>query len=117
MRFPRVSDFENRVDEAGNKVCRNCENLVAKGRRHYCSRECMHEFNQNHDWFWVRKAVLRRDNYKCGICLKRHKKANLDVDHIIPVRKGIDPFDKANLRLLCRECHKAKTRLDKEANF
>lgn len=117
MRFPRVSDFVNEKDGAGNKICRNCDGLVSTSRRHYCSKSCMHEFNRNHDWFWVRKDILKRDKYKCSICLKRHRKDNLDVDHIIPVRKGIDPFNKANLRLLCKECHKAKTRLDREANF
>jgi len=72
----------------------------------------MHEFNRDHDWYWVRKDVLRRDNYRCSICGKRFRKAQLDVDHIIPVRLGVDPFDKRNLRVLCRSCHRAKTALD-----
>ena len=112
-----MSDFENKLDPQGNKLCRNCPTIVAKGRRHYCSKNCMHEFNHNHDWYWVRKTILKRDNYKCSICVKRYKKSFLDVDHIIPVRLGIDPFNKDNLRLLCKDCHKAKTTLDREANL
>jgi len=116
-RLPKVSDFENKKDSLGRKICRNCEKPVSEGRRFYCSTKCMNEFNQNHDWYWIRKAILKRDNYRCSICKKRKRKAELDVDHIIPVRCGIDPFDKNNLRLLCKECHKAKTKLDREANL
>lgn len=75
----------------------------------------MREFNESHDWYYVRKAVLRRDGYRCSICHVRKRSSFLDVDHIIPVRMGIDPFDKKNLRLLCKECHKAKSRLDSDA--
>ncbi|PIN75980.1 hypothetical protein COV18_00980 [Candidatus Woesearchaeota archaeon CG10_big_fil_rev_8_21_14_0_10_37_12] len=111
LRFPRISDYENQIVN-GKRVCRNCDVFVSVGRRHYCSDDCMLEFNQNHDWYFIRKAILKRDKYKCSICLKRSKRSNLDVDHIIPVRKGIDPFNKKNLRLLCKDCHKAKTKLD-----
>ena len=75
----------------------------------------MLNFNRNHDWYWIRKDVLKRDNYRCSICKKRFRKAQLDVDHIIPIRMGINPFDKPNLRTLCKECHKAKSKLDREA--
>jgi len=116
-RLPRVSDFINETDYLGRKLCRNCKKPVAKGRRFYCSIKCMNEFNQNHDWHWIRKTILKRDNYTCSICKKRKRKAELDVDHIIPVRCGINPFDNKNLRLLCKECHRAKTKLDREANI
>jgi 5-methylcytosine-specific restriction protein A len=75
----------------------------------------MEAFNRNNSWFWVRKDVLRRDKYTCSICKKRFRKAFLDVDHIIPVKMGGQLFDKKNLRTLCKECHKAKSRLDSEA--
>lgn len=77
----------------------------------------MNTFVRNHLWSFVREDVLRRDSYTCSICQKRHRKNKLDVDHIIPVRTGIDPFDKNNLRLLCKDCHKAKTNLDLEAQI
>lgn len=113
MRIPRVSDFKNEIIN-GIKICRNCENEVAKSRRHYCSQKCMEEFNHEHDWYWIRKAVLKRDRYTCSICKTRYRKKFLDVDHIIPIRMGGQPHDKENLRLLCKECHKAKTKLDQE---
>ena len=113
-RFKNIGDYENLLSNEGNKICRNCTNLVTKGRRNYCSENCLTEFNNNHDWNRVRWDVLRRDNFTCSICTKKHRKFQLDVDHIIPVRLGIDPFNKKNLRLLCKECHKAKTKLDRE---
>jgi len=75
----------------------------------------MDEFNRNNTWYFVRMDVLRRDNYRCSICKKRFKKTELDVDHIIPVRMGGKLFEKANLRTLCKECHKAKSKLDADA--
>lgn len=112
-RYPRISDTEKRVDSSGNTLCRNCENIVLQGRRHYCSERCMDEFNRNNTWMFVRKDVLRRDKYKCSICNTRFRKALLDVDHIIPVNMGGQLFNKENLRTLCKDCHKMKTNLDR----
>ena len=33
----------------------------------------------------------------------------MEVDHVIPLDKGGDPWDPANLQALCRGCHVAKT--------
>jgi 5-methylcytosine-specific restriction protein A len=114
MRYPNVSDTPDKIDSFGNLLCRNCDNLVSSTRKHYCSQHCMEEFNRNNSWFWVRKDVLRRDKWTCAICDGRFVKRKLDVDHIIPVRLGGNPFDKKNLRTLCKNCHKAKTKLDKD---
>ena len=114
-RYPRVSDTPDRFDLEGRKLCRNCDNRVAPHRKHYCSEKCMKEFNRNHTWRFVRKDVLRRDNYVCGICRKRFRKHQLEVDHIIPVQMGGELFDKKNLRTLCKDCHTFKTILDREA--
>lgn len=114
-RYPRISDTPDKFNSSGNKLCRNCNTPVKKGRKHYCSKKCMEEFNRNNSWYFVRKDILRRDNYKCSICKKKLRKAQLDVDHIIPVRMGGKLFEKANLRTLCKECHKSKSKLDSEA--
>ncbi|RMF07224.1 HNH endonuclease [Candidatus Woesearchaeota archaeon] len=86
---------------------------IPRGRRAYCSQRCLEEFTKAHTWEFVRKDVLKRDRYKCAICGKRFSKAHLEIDHIIPLRTGIDPFDKSNLRTLCRDCHKRKTKLER----
>ncbi len=114
-RYPRISDTPDKFDREGNKLCRNCDEQVAKSRRHYCSQKCMDEFNRNNSWFFIRKDVLRRDRYTCSICKTRMRKKFLDVDHIIPLQMGGQLYDKANLRTLCKECHKAKSKLDREA--
>ena len=112
LRLPRVSDFANEKDTQGRILCRQCLEPITPGRRNYCSKECMNRFNNDHHWYRIRKFILARDKYTCSICRVRTYKRNLDVDHIIPVRMGIDPFDKNNLRLLCKECHKRKTALE-----
>lgn len=114
-RYPRISDTPDRFDIEGNKLCRNCDNLISENRRHYCSKNCMDTFNRNNSWFFVRKDVLRRDKYKCSICNKRFRKAFLDVDHIIPIQMGGKFFEKENLRTLCKDCHKSKSNLDSDA--
>lgn len=111
-RYPRISDTPDRFQDSV-KLCRNCDNPVT--RRHYCSEECMDEFNRNNSWFWIRKDILKRDRYTCQICKTRLRKKFLDVDHIIPVVMGGQLFDKLNLRTLCKDCHKRKTKLDAEA--
>ncbi len=114
-RYPRISDTPDRFDKSGNKLCRNCDETIGKGRRHYCSKNCMAKFNRDNTWFFVRMDVLRRDKFRCSICEKRFAKKKLDVDHIIPVQMGGKLFDKKNLRTLCKECHKMKSKLDSEA--
>jgi 5-methylcytosine-specific restriction enzyme A len=114
-RYPRISDTPDRFDNFGNKICRNCDKPIAEGRRYYCSKRCMDEFNRNNSWYFVRKDVLRRDNYRCSICKKRFRKSELDVDHMIPVQMRGKFFEKANLRTLCKECHRSKSELDREA--
>ena len=113
-RYPKLSETPKRLDSEGNLLCRNCDKQVASGRRHYCSTPCMSEFNRNNTWFFVRKDILRRDKYKCSICKQRFRKKFLDVDHIIPVQMGGQLFEKANLRTLCKDCHKAKSKLDRD---
>ncbi|MBU0980643.1 MAG: HNH endonuclease [Nanoarchaeota archaeon] len=112
-RLPNVRDTPDRHDGSGRKLCRNCDGLVGDGRRHYCSDTCMEEFNRNNSWFWVRKDVLRRDKFRCSICEKRFRKSLLEVDHIIPIQMGGKPYEKDNLRTLCKECHRAKSELDR----
>lgn len=114
-RYPNVSDTPDSFDLEGNKVCRNCKNPIGESRKHYCSWQCMREFNRNNTWYYVRRDILRRDKWTCSICGKRTRKSELDVDHIIPVNWGGALFDKKNLRTLCKECHKAKSKLDREA--
>ena len=61
-----------------------------------------------HRWAAVRRAVFRRDGYRCVEC---GKASRLECDHIVPMQRepGQDPFDPNGLQALCRSCHVAKT--------
>lgn len=51
--------------------------------------------------------MARHAGYLCALC------GSLDggeVDHIVPIVEGGDPWDLANLRVLCTDCHKGETR-------
>lgn len=93
-----INEFD-RINNEGKQKCRNndCENLVCKPFRKYCSRKCSVDFtrwyNKNFYWRNIRNSILKRDNYTCQICglkLNKRKKHNkkienwLECDHIIP---------------------------------
>ena len=60
-------------------------------------------------WARVRRAVLDRDAWRCRSC---GRAGRMEVDHVVPLRCGGDPFDPANLQSLCRRCHIEKTRAE-----
>ena len=59
-------------------------------------------------WAAVRRAVFKRDGFRCVEC---GKAGRLEVDHIVPMQRepGQDPYDPNGLQTLCRSCHVAKT--------
>ena len=59
-------------------------------------------------WHAVRRAVLKRDQFRCTKC---GKAGRLEVDHITPLQRepGQDPYDLNGLQTLCRRCHIKKT--------
>ena len=59
-------------------------------------------------WRRLRKRILARDGYRCTCGCKRG--GRLEVDHIIPVDQGGDPWNEENLQTLRRSCHIEKTR-------
>lgn len=52
---------------------------------------------------WAR-AVKRRDDFTCVVCGNRDV-GGMDADHIIPLKKGGDPFSLDNGRTICIDCH------------
>lgn len=55
----------------------------------------------------TRVDVLRRDNHRCVFCGVSAKKAELQIDHIIPFSKGgSNQID--NLQTLCINCNRGK---------
>lgn len=63
-------------------------------------------FDKTDEWTAKRDELTER----YGDWRTRHH--HLEVDHIQPISKGGHPFDPANLRTLCSDCHKEKTAED-----
>ena len=57
-------------------------------------------------WRAVRRAVLRRDGFRCVKC---GKAGRLEVDHRQRIEDGGAEYDPDNLQALCRGCHIAKS--------
>ena len=57
-------------------------------------------------WARVRLAVLKGANWRCTRCGRYGN----EVDHIVPLHRGGDPWALDNLQVLCRSCHIQKTR-------
>ena len=64
-------------------------------------------------WARLRRVVFERDGWRCRTC---GKAGRLEADHVVPISKGGDPWDMANLQTLCRGCHieKHRPRIDPE---
>jgi 5-methylcytosine-specific restriction endonuclease McrA len=121
----------------GRALCRWCAIEVSKGRRTFCSADCVHEWKLRTDPGYLREQVFARDRGVCAVCgvdtevlRKRFRKLDYrarriflkewklnenwrrslwDADHIIPVAEGGGECDLANMRTLCLKCHRAVT--------
>ena len=56
----------------------------------------------------TRVDVLRRDNHRCVFCGVSARKAELEIDHIIPFSHGGSNAI-SNLQTLCRACNQGKS--------
>lgn len=55
----------------------------------------------------LRFYIYERDHYTCKKCGRRGKRANLEVDHIVPISKG-GKSTVDNLQTLCHRCNQQK---------
>ena len=58
----------------------------------------------------VRPAIIERDRGRCRNC---GSDLFPEVDHIVPIRSGGDPWNPENLQVLCKSCHSEKTGKEK----
>lgn len=66
-------------------------------------------------WQRIRKAKLQA-NPLCEVCLPARCVPATDVDHVVPIRQGGDPFPpNSGLRSYCHACHSRKTAAGSEA--
>jgi len=120
----------------GRALCRWCGVEVRRGRRSFCSDDCVHQHKLRSDPGYLRQQVFQRDRGICALCaldtekLRRRlrrlprrerrkeaaslgvnpKRALWNADHIIAVVEGGGECDLANMRTLCVPCHKQATR-------
>jgi 5-methylcytosine-specific restriction enzyme A len=59
---------EAKRDETGKRLCRRCSRPVGKGRRNWCSEECIHEHKLRSDPEYLRRQVWKRDHGICALC-------------------------------------------------
>ena len=57
-------------------------------------------------WRAVRRAALRRSGYRSELS---GLAGRLEVDHIVPLHRGGDPYDLSNVQVLTRDEHIRKT--------
>ncbi len=56
------------VGSGGRPLCRQCGNEVGKGRRSFCSGECVHQWRLRTDPGYLREQVFARDRGVCAGC-------------------------------------------------
>jgi len=121
----------------GRALCRWCAIEVPRGRRTFCSPDCVHEWKLRTDPGYLREQVFARDRGLCAVCgidteavrkdfrkldyrarrqflkewkVKETSRRSLwDADHVIPVAEGGGECDLANMRTLCLKCHRSAT--------
>ena len=120
----------------GRGICRWCRNEVPKGRRTFCSDDCVHEWRLRTNPGYLRDHVFARDRGICSLCgldttefycrlqmipakkrralsqqldLHPKRRSFWDADHIVPVVEGGGECDLSNIRTLCLWCHQENT--------
>jgi hypothetical protein len=94
----------------------------------YTMQEQLQREELPHETYWtgheprpgmadLQPLILARDGYVCQRCNKRVTSDEAHIDHIKPVRRFKRPVDanySDNLWTLCIECHKEKTKYDRQ---
>lgn len=107
--------------------CHWCGSLIlnAKGlinvRRNWCNKVCVREYLLRADPREWRRHIYKRDmgicqGPNCGQVFDFYEDGGWEADHIIPLYMSggtdLSLWDPSNGQLLCKDCHKDKTRAD-----
>jgi len=104
--------YKPKRDNEYRLICLNCDKLLPKRRRKYCSDKCRDEWTTKHYHSWLRSKLIVDKGNKCDKCKKEFPSYKLILDHIIPIACGGEEFDENNLQILCKYCNKIKTKRD-----
>ena len=92
------------------KFCPVCGKIANEYK--YCSFECKKSRRATREeWTEIRKQVLLEEDFTCRSCHKIFEEAELEIDHIIEIADGGGKKDRKNLEVLCKHCHKWKTKI------
>ena len=65
------------------------------------------EIYQTKRWRLLRLEVQKQAGCLCESCAREGRtRLGSVVHHVRPIRSGGDPWDRNNLELVCKECHK-----------
>lgn len=116
-------------DEYGHSLCRECREVIPKGRRAYCSDPCHWNYMIRHSPEFAAAMFRQKYGTRCAGCgkdeesVKRAWSAAYDLlfaeeslefllpfkdfplDHVKPVSDGGGSCGLENYRLLCPKCH------------
>lgn len=95
-RCPRVATARGRCDEYRRAIERE---------RSRARREATSGVYKRRKWEMARRAVLARDPI-CKVC---DNALSTEVDHIIPLAQGGEPYRLDGLQGICSPCHWRKT--------
>lgn len=130
---------ELRDVETGRPLCRRCMQPCMGKRRTFCSENCTIFWRVRRSPSYLRSLIRKRDKGTCAQCgmltyfVQRQsrnfvgaarvaflvslgfspkdiwRRTLFDVDHVVPIAEGGDPWDQANLQTLCLVDHRKKT--------
>lgn len=107
-------------------TCRVCSKKLEGRKRAWCSWRCQDAFLGRFETIhYAKKQIVLRDGGRCAHCKKEFisplvmggyeypNPRKLELDHIKPLYKG-GTHAPENLQLLCKSCHKKKTKADRQ---
>lgn len=101
QRFPPIK-------KGGVFYCCMCKVKLTGRKKRFCGRRCLRDFFMQTDWQRVRRVIYYRDGGICMKCGVTVDVGSFHVDHIMPISKGGEEFDLANLELSCPPCNLKK---------
>ncbi len=115
-RFNHVSIYNIFPKEQGVCNC-GCGKKLEGRRTRWATNDCMSYaqwvfFILRGDPEPIKTLLKKYHGYNCVSCGKEGFMEGLDLEHTIPVHKGGGGSWLNNYTLMCRECHKKKTKLD-----
>lgn len=92
----------------GKSRCRLHESEHERKRRTPSQR-----ITETHRWRMLRARLIRTRPWVCGICgLPIETREEIEVDHIVSLAEGGEPYDEKNLELTHSSCNRRKRGLE-----